>query len=435
MPDIHRLNTTQPDFQARFDSLLSAGPAPEREVRDQVRTIIDDVRARGDQALIEYTHRFDRFEVGRAGDLEVSKARLQAALDTLPVEQRQALETATERLTAYAQHQRIAAWEYTEADGTRLGQRVTPLDRVGLYVPGGKAAYPSTLLMNAVPAKVAGVEELIVTAPTPGGAANNLVLAIAAFLEVDRFFAIGGAQAIAALAYGTDSIPKVDKIVGPGNIFVATAKREVFGAVGIDMIAGPSEVLVICDGQVDPEWIAADLFAQAEHEEFAGAMLLCPHDDYLTRASEAMDRLLPRMPRAEIIRASLRNRGALIGVRNLDEAVDLANLAAPEHLELAVADPDALVKKVRHAGAIFMGPYSPEVLGDYCAGPNHVLPTARTARFSSPLGVYDFQKRSSLISCSPQAASTQARIAATLAQGEGLFAHAHSAELRRADQH
>jgi len=431
MSDILRLNTAEANFKTRFDALLAANPASEGEVRNTVRAIIHDIRVRGDQALIEYTRQFDRFEVTRADELEVPKPRLHAALDALPATQRQALETATERLTAYAQHQRISAWEYTEADGTRLGQKVTPLDRVGLYVPGGKAAYPSTLLMNAIPAKVAGVKELIMTAPTPRGAADDLVLAVAAFVDVDRVFTVGGAQAIAALAYGTKSIPKVDKVVGPGNIFVATAKREVFGAVGIDMIAGPSEVVVICDGHVDPEWIAADLFAQAEHDEFAGAMLLCPDDDYLTRVADAMDQLLPQMPRADIIRASLRNRGALIQVRDLEEAASLANHAAPEHLELAVSDPDTLVEKVRHAGAIFMGPHSPEVLGDYCAGPNHVLPTARTARFSSPLGVYDFQKRSSLINCSRQGAAMQAKTAAALAYDEGLFAHAHSAELRR----
>jgi histidinol dehydrogenase len=434
MLDIHRLNTAQPDFQARFDRLLAASPASEDEVWDTVQAIVQDVRARGDAALLKYTHRFDHFEVAQAAELEIPRSRLQAALESLPAVQREALETAAERLTTYAEHQRLTAWEYTEADGTRLGQQVTPLDRVGLYVPGGKAAYPSTLLMNAIPARVAGVGELIMTVPTPRGEVSDLVLAVAAFVKVDRAFTVGGAQAVAALAFGTETIPKVDKIVGPGNTYVATAKRLVFGAVGIDMIAGPTEVLVVCDGSVDPEWSAVDLFAQAEHEEYAGAMLLCPDASYLERVAKAMDRLLPKLPRADIIRASLRNRGALIKVRDLDEAVSLVNHTAPEHLELVVADPHALIKKVRHAGAIFMGAYSPEVLGDYCAGPNHVLPTARTARFSSPLGVYDFQKRTSLIDCSQMGAARLGRIAATLAQAEGLFAHAHSAEVRIKDR-
>jgi histidinol dehydrogenase len=430
MPDIHRLDTAEPDFRTRFESLLAAGPASEGEVWDTVRAIVDGVRARGDTALLEYTRRLDQFQVVEAADLEISQARLKAALKSLPAAQRDALATAAERLEAYAEHQRVDAWEYTEPDGTRLGQQVTPLDRVGLYVPGGKAAYPSTLLMNAIPARVAGVGELIMTVPTPRGMVNELLLAVAAFIKVDRVFRVGGAQAIAALAYGTETIPRVDKIVGPGNTFVATAKRMVFGAVGIDMIAGPTEVLVVSDGTPDPEWIALDLFAQAEHEEYAGAMLLCPDGDYLDGVAEAMDRLLPGMPRADIIRASLRNRGALIKVRDLNEAIDLVNFAAPEHLELAVAEPDALATKVRHAGAIFMGAHSPEVLGDYCAGPNHVLPTQRTARFSSPLGVYDFQKRTSLIACSPRGAVRLGRTAAVLAEEEGLFAHARSAECR-----
>jgi histidinol dehydrogenase len=430
MPDINRLDTRDADFLARFDGLLATGPASEDEVWDTVRAIIEDVRARGDAALLEYTRRFDHFEVAQPSELEIPRARLRAALESLPAPQRKALETAAARLRSYAERQKLEGWEYTDADGTRLGQRVTPLDRAGLYVPGGKAAYPSTLLMNAIPARVAGVDELIMTVPTPRGALNELVLAVAAFLEVDRVFTIGGAQAIAALAYGTGTIPRVDKIVGPGNAYVATAKRLVFGAVGIDMIAGPTEVLVVCDGSENPEWIALDLFAQAEHEEYAGAMLLSPDASYLEAVAEAMDRLLPKMPRAAIIRASLRNRGALIRVRDLDEAVHLVNHAAPEHLELAVRDPEALVDKVRHAGAIFMGSYSPEALGDYCAGPNHVLPTARTARFSSPLGVYDFQKRTSLIGCSPRGAAALAGTAATLAREEGLFAHALSAECR-----
>jgi histidinol dehydrogenase len=433
VPDIHRLTTLAADFQPRFNSLLAASPTSEGEVWNTVRSIINDVRARGDEALLYYTRHFDQFEVAPASQLEIPRSRLAAALESLPAVQRQALEIAAERLQAYAEHQRLASWEYTEPDGTRLGQQVTPLDRVGLYVPGGKAAYPSTLLMDAIPARVAGVDELIMSVPTPKGVANDLVLAVAAFVGIDRVFTIGGAQAVAALAYGTETIPSVDKIVGPGNAYVATAKQLVFGAVGIDMIAGPTEVLVVCDGHVDPDWIAMDLFAQAEHEEYAGAILLCPDSGYLQLVSDAMDRLLPRMPRADIIRASLRNRGALIEVRDLDEAMHLVNFAAPEHLELAVSDPEALSKKVRHAGAIFMGAYSPEVLGDYCAGPNHVLPTARTARFSSPLGVYDFQKRTGVIRCSREGAARLGKTAAILAQEEGLFAHATSAELRIED--
>jgi len=430
VPDISRLDSAQADFKARFTALLTAGPGAEREVWDQVRAIVDDVRARGDAALLEYTRRFDQYAVAHARNLEIPHARLQDALDALPSTQRHALETAAERLTAYAERQKTEPWEYTEQDGTRLGQQVTPLDRVGLYVPGGKAAYPSTLLMNAIPARVAGVGELILTVPTPNGVVNDMVLAVAAFMRVDRVFTVGGAQAVAALAYGTETIPAVDKIVGPGNTYVATAKRLVFGAVGIDMIAGPTEIMVVCDGQVDPDWIAMDLFSQAEHEEFAGAVLLCPHSDYLEKVARAMDNLLPTMPRADIIRAALRNRGALIQVCDLDEAAEWVNFAAPEHLELAVADPVTLAQKIRHAGAIFLGAHSPEALGDYCAGPNHVLPTGRTARFSSPLGVYDFQKRSSVIYCSPRGAAALAPVAATLAREEGLVAHAESAEYR-----
>jgi histidinol dehydrogenase len=430
MLHINRLRTGDADFQLRFERLLTAAPAAEHEVWDTVRRIVDDVRSRGDAALVEYTHRFDNFEVSKPEQLEVPRERLASALRALSATQRESLEVTAERLTAYAQHQKISAWEYSEADGTRLGQQVTPLDKVGLYVPGGKAAYPSTLLMNAIPAQTAGVGELIMTVPTPGGVVNELVLAVAAFIEVDRVFAVGGAQAIAALAYGTESIPRVDKIVGPGNTYVATAKRMVFGAVGIDMIAGPSEVLVICDGGVDPQWIAMDLFAQAEHEEYAGAMLLCPDADYIEQVAEAMQRLVSDMPRADIICTSLRNRGALIQVRDLGEAVRLANHAAPEHLQLAVADANALASKVRHAGAMFLGYYSPEVLGDYCAGPNHVLPTGGTARFSSPLGVYDFQKRTSVIGCSRRGAATLGETATALAREEGLFAHAQSAAYR-----
>jgi len=344
-----------------------------------------------------------------------------------------ALELAARRVRAYAEHQKLESWSYTEADGTLLGQQVMPLDRAGLYVPGGKAAYPSSVLMNAIPAKVAGVPELVMVVPTPGGVLNDMVLAAARIAGVDRVFAIGGAQAVAALAWGTATVPPVDKIVGPGNAWVATAKRMVFGKVGIDMIAGPSEILVICDGRTDPDWVAVDLFSQAEHDEDAQSILVSPDAEFLSRVEESINRLLPEMPRADVIRASLQGQGALIAVRDLDEAVELANIIAPEHLELSVDDPQALVGRIRHAGAIFMGRYTAEVLGDYCAGPNHVLPTSRTARFSSPLGVYDFQKRSSLIQCSPDSASTLGRSAAVLAHGEGLTAHARSAEVRIRD--
>jgi histidinol dehydrogenase len=428
MPDIHRLDTCDADFRVRFQRLLAAPAEVERKVQETVRAIIDEVRARGDAALLEYTRRFDHCEIANAAELEIPRAHLQSALDTLPAAQRVALETAAERLTTYAENQKLTPWEYVEPNGTRLGQQVTPLDKVGLYVPGGKAQYPSTLLMNAIPARIAGVGELIMTVPPNG--VSPMVLAIGALTEIDRVFTVGGAQAVAALAYGTETIPKVDKIVGPGNIYVATAKRQVFGAVGIDMIAGPTEIVIVCDGAAEPDWIAVDLFSQAEHDEAAGAMLLCPDGDYLEQVAVAMDQRLPQMPRADIIRASLQARGALIKVRDLDEAAALVNFAAPEHVELVVAEPYTLLKKVRHAGAVFLGAYSPEVLGDYCAGPNHVLPTERTARFSSPLGVYDFQKRTSLIDCSRQGACVLGKTASILARAEGLFAHALAAELR-----
>jgi histidinol dehydrogenase len=363
-------------------------------------------------------------------DLEIPAERLQQALDNLPVDQRTALHTATDRVRSYHQHQKQDSWSYTEADGTLLGQQVTALDRVGLYVPGGKAAYPSSVIMNAIPAKVAGVPELIMVVPTPDGEVNELVFAAAAICGVDRVFAVGGAQAVAALAYGTETVPQVDKIVGPGNIYVATAKRYVFGTVGIDMIAGPSEILVVCDGQTNPDWIAMDLFSQAEHDEDAQSIIICPDAAYLDQVQASIEKLLPTMSRAEIIRASLGNRGALVQVRDMDEAIEVANYIAPEHLELSVADPEAMAKQIKHAGAIFMGRYTAEALGDYCAGPNHVLPTSRTARYSSPLGVYDFQKRSSLIMCSADGASELGKTASTLARGEGLEAHARSAEYR-----
>ncbi|MBK1692694.1 histidinol dehydrogenase [Ectothiorhodospira mobilis] len=434
MPIINRLDSSEADFRERLDRLLAWEGVSDETVTRTVSEILADVRRRGDAALLEYTARFDRLQRPRVADLEIPPERLRRALEGLETEQRRALETAADRVRRYAEHQRLADWQYTEPDGTVLGQQITPLDRVGLYVPGGKAAYPSSVIMNAVPAKVAGVPEVIMVVPTPDGTLNELVLAAAAAAGVDRVFALGGAQAVAALAYGTETVPAVDKIVGPGNIYVATAKRMVFGNVGIDMVAGPSEILVVCDGQTDPTWIAADLFSQAEHDEDAQAILVSPDGPYLDMVAAAMDELLTEMPRAEIIRTSLAARGALIRVRDLDEAVAVANHVAPEHLELSVADPAALASRIRHAGAIFMGRHTAEAVGDYCAGPNHVLPTSRTARFSSPLGVYDFQKRSSLIQCSPAGAAELGRTAAVLARGEGLVAHARSAQYRTADE-
>ncbi len=430
MPEIHRLDTRDEGFAARLDALLSWESVADDRVTSIVHEILAAVRTRGDAAVLEYTARFDRLELAAGVELEIPPARLQQALASIPGAQRDALHTAAARIRAYAEHQRLESWSYTEADGTVLGQQVSPLDRVGLYVPGGKAAYPSSVLMNAVPAKVAGVGELIMVVPTPGGEVNELVLAAAAVAGVDRVFRVGGAQAVAALAYGTETVPAVDKIVGPGNIYVAAAKREVFGTVGIDMIAGPSEILVVCDGQTDPHWIAVDLFSQAEHDEDAQAILLCPDADYIEQVAEAMDELLADMPRAEIIRTSLRTRGALVRVRDLDEAVELANHIAPEHLELSVAEPESLAERIHHAGAMFLGRYTAEALGDYCAGPNHVLPTSRTARFASPLGVYDFQKRASIIQCSAQGSRVLGATASVLARGEGLVAHARSAEYR-----
>jgi len=431
MIEIRRLNSQDATFAADLERLLDWEQSADLKVERVVREIISAVRQRGDAALIEYTERFDRRTVN-AG-LEIPLADCRAALGAISAERRTALELAAARVRAYAEHQKLASWSYTEADGTLLGQQVMPMDRVGLYVPGGKAAYPSSVLMNAIPAKVAGVQELVMVVPTPDGEINSMVLAAASIAGVDRVFAIGGAQAVAALAYGTESVPAVDKIVGPGNAYVASAKRMVFGKVGIDMIAGPSEILVICDGRTDPDWIAVDLFSQAEHDEDAQSILVSPDGAFLGRVAASIERLLPDMPRAEIIAASLGGQGALIQVRDMDEAIDIANLVAPEHLELSVEEPGPLVARIRHAGAIFMGRYTAEVLGDYCAGPNHVLPTSRTARFSSPLGVYDFQKRSSLIQCSPQGASTLGRTAAVLAHGEGLTAHARSAEVRIRD--
>ncbi len=431
---IKRLNSSDADFQARLDELLAFESAQDAAVEQTVAAILTDVKTRGDAALLDYTRRFDALAAATMDELTLSSTRLQQALDSLPSGPRTALEAAAERVRAYHQQQPLQSWQYfddsTQGGGSLLGQQVTPLDRVGLYVPGGKAAYPSSVLMNAIPARVAGVGELIVVVPTPAGEQNALVLAAAALVGVDRVFTIGGAQAIAALAYGTATVPRVDKIVGPGNAYVAAAKRRVFGIVGIDMVAGPSEILIIADGHTDPDWVAMDLFSQAEHDELAQAILLTPDATYLERVADALERLLPSMPRQPVIRAALEKRGALIQVRDLEEACQLANRIAPEHLELSLRDADDWLPHIRHAGAIFIGAYSSEALGDYCAGPNHVLPTSGSARFSSPLGVYDFQKRSSLIRVSPAGADALGRIAVTLAEGEGLSAHARSAAYR-----
>jgi histidinol dehydrogenase len=427
---LRRLSTAEPEFHRRLDALLAFKAETDEAVHEQVRSIIRDVRQRGDAALIEYTNRFDRRQAKAMQELCVPHAALTRARASLTPELRAALEHTADRIRTYHTRQRQDSWTYTEADGTMLGQKVTALASVGVYVPGGLAAYPSSVLMNVIPARVAGVHEIIMVVPAPDGQLEPVVLAAADIAGVDRVFTIGGAQAVAALAYGTESVPRVDKIVGPGNIYVATAKTMVFGAVGIDMIAGPSEILVVCDGATDPEWIAMDLFAQAEHDEQAQAILLSPDGAFLTRVAETIERLLPAQPRAAIIRTALEARGALIDVRDLDEAAAIANRIAPEHLELSVAEPLQLAEKIQNAGAIFLGRYTSEALGDYCAGPNHVLPTSQSARFSSPLGVYDFQKRSSLIMCSPGGAATLGRLAATLAKSEGLAAHASSAEYR-----
>lgn len=427
---INRLDTAEGDFEARFTRLLHWSPEQDQGIEQAVSAILADVQARGDEALMDYTRRFDRLEVHEAAGLRLSQAELQAALDGLPALERQALERAAERIRRYHEHQRTSSWMYTEADGTRLGQRVLPLDRVGLYVPGGKAAYPSSVLMNAIPAQVAGVKELVMVVPTPDGVRNPAVLAAACLAGIQEVYTIGGAQAVAALAHGTRSIRPVDKIVGPGNAYVAEAKRRVFGTVGIDMIAGPSEILVVSDGSVPADWVAVDLFSQAEHDEMAQAILISPDAAFLDAVAEAIARLLPGQPRRAVIGKSLADRGALIHVRSMQEAAELVNRVAPEHLELAVRDVDGLLADIRHAGAIFMGRWGCEALGDYCAGPSHVLPTMRTPRFSSPLGVYDFQKRSSLIEPSATGADHLAKVAATLARAEGLEAHAQSAEYR-----
>ena len=434
MAEIARLSTRDTDFDARLARLTAFDAAQDESVDRTVAEILEAVKRRGDAAVLEYTARFDGVSAATLAELELPRERLMRARDGLPAAQREALEQAASRVRAYHEKQMAQSWQYTEADGTVLGQKVTPLDRAGLYVPGGKAAYPSSVLMNAIPAKVAGVAELVMVVPTPRGEKNELVMAAAAIAGVDRVFTIGGAQAVGALAYGTQTIAQVDKIVGPGNAYVAAAKRRVFGVVGIDMVAGPSEILVICDGAAPAadyaDWIAMDLFSQAEHDEVAQAILLCPDAAFIEAVAASIDRLLPQMPRREVIAASLKARGALIEVGSLEEACEIANRIAPEHLELAVAEPERLVGSIRHAGAIFMGHYSSEALGDYCAGPNHVLPTSRSARFSSPLGVYDFQKRSSLIRVSREGAQTLGRIAVTLAEGEGLSAHARSAGYR-----
>ncbi|WP_420598902.1 histidinol dehydrogenase [Neptuniibacter sp.] len=430
---IKRLDSTQSDFAAEMDRLLAWEAVSDGKVNSIVNEILDRVRSEGDAAVVEYTNRFDNTSVTKMSELEMSKERLQNALDNLPQDQRKSLEIAAERVRTYHERQKVDSWQYTEADGTMLGQKVTPMDKVGLYVPGGKAAYPSSVLMNAMPAKVAGVQEIIMVVPTPGGEVNELVLAAACLAGVDRVFCIGGAQAVAALAYGTETVPQVDKIVGPGNIFVATAKRAVFGAVGIDMIAGPSEILVVCDGKTDPDWVAMDLFSQAEHDEDAQPILVTPDAEFIEAVEKSIAKLLPTMERKEIIEVSLRLRAALIKVQDMDEAIEVSNRIAPEHLELSVENPEALLPSIRHAGAIFMGRYTAEALGDYCAGPNHVLPTSGTARFSSPLGVYDFQKRSSLIMFSEDGASEMGKVASVLARGESLTAHARSAEYRIKD--
>ena len=433
MADIRKLSTTDDGFDAQLEQLLAWESVSDDAVNDVVKQVIADIRSRGDLALMDFTNRFDGWEAKAPSDLAIPVERLKQAWEGLSAEQQQALQHAADRVKAYAEHQKMDSWQFTEPDGTVLGQKVTPLDRVGLYVPGGKAAYPSSVLMNALPAKVAGVEELVMVVPTPRGEVNELVLAAAHVCGVNKVFAVGGAQAVAALAYGTESVPPVDKIVGPGNIYVATAKRTVFGQVGIDMIAGPSEILVICDGQTDPDWVAMDLFSQAEHDEDAQSILLCPDADYLKRVEASIEKLLPTMQRREIIETALRARGALIHCCDMDEAAKVSNFISPEHLELSVAEPDKYVDKIKHAGAIFMGRHTCESLGDYCAGPNHVLPTSRTARFSSPLGVYDFQKRSSLIMVSDVGSQTLGRTASILARGEGLEAHARSAEFRLKD--
>ena len=427
---IARLSTQQADFQEKLSKLLAWESVSSTDIAQTVDDIIANIRQNGDQALIDYTNKFDGMDVSDISALTVDQSALKKAFDSLAEKEKTALQSAADRVRDYHQKQKQDTWTYTEDNGTLLGQKITPLDRVGLYVPGGKAAYPSSVLMNAIPAKVAGVGELIMVVPTPKGVTNPLVLAAAHIAGVNTVFTVGGAQAVAALAYGTQTIPKVDKIVGPGNIYVATAKRAVFGQVGIDMIAGPSEILIICDGKTDPDWIAMDLFSQAEHDEDAQSILLCPDADFIKQVESSITKLLPTMDRKDIIATALKDRGALIQTKDMDEAIAISNQIAPEHLELSVEDPQSMLDDIKHAGAIFMGRNTCEAIGDYCAGPNHVLPTSGTARFSSPLGVYDFQKKSSLIMVSDEGANTLGEIAATLADGEGLQAHAQSARYR-----
>jgi histidinol dehydrogenase len=432
---ITRLDSTQADFKQSLDALLAFEAGTDQAIENAVTSILADVKARGDAAVLEYTNKFDRLPNGGASSmaaLDISQEELQAALAAIPAKQRDALQVAAQRIRVFheRQKQELNGFTYTEADGTVLGQRVTPLDRVGIYVPGGKAAYPSSVLMNAIPAHVAGVQEIIMVVPTPDGVKNQMVLAAAAIAGVTRVITIGGAQAVGALAYGTQTIQPVDKIVGPGNAYVAAAKRRVFGVVGIDMIAGPSEILIVCDGSTDPDWVAMDLFSQAEHDELAQAILLCPDADYIAKVEASINKLLPEMPRKDVIRTSLTDRGALVKVSDMAEACAIANSIAAEHLEISAENPQQWADQIRHAGAMFLGRFSSESLGDYCCGPNHVLPTSRTARFSSPLGVYDFQKRSSIIHVSEAGAQTLGKVAAELAYGEGLQAHARSAELR-----
>ena len=434
MAEIRRLDADSADFDRELDQLLAWEGVSDAQVADTVAGIIARVRAEGDGALVAYTNQFDRRNVAAGPELELGADDMTAALDAIDPEARRALRAAAERIRKYHDYQKQDSWRYTEDNGNSLGQQITPLDRVGIYVPGGKASYPSSVLMNAIPARVAGVGEIIMVVPAPDGELNPLVLAAAAIAGVDRVFTLGGAQAVAALAYGTESVPRVDKIVGPGNIYVATAKRAVFGQVGLDMVAGPSEILVVCDGKTDPDWIAMDLFSQAEHDEDAQPLLISPDAGFLDQVAASIDKLLPTLERQDIVRESLRRRGALILVKDLPRAVALINRIAPEHLELSVADPEWLLPQIRHAGAIFMGRYTAEAVGDYCAGPNHVLPTSATARFSSPLGVYDFQKRSSVIYCSAQGASELGKVASVLARGESLTAHARSAEYRIRDE-
>ena len=427
---INKFSTLDNDFDSELDSLIAWDSSIDEEISNSVKTIINDVRRNGDSSVLDYTQQFDSIMAKSISELTISKERLKQSFDSLENEQKDALLIAAERIKSYHQNQVQESWNYSEDDGTVLGQKITPLERAGLYVPGGKAAYPSSVLMNSIPAKVAGVEELIMVVPTPKGIVNELVMAAAYVAEVDLVITIGGAQAIAALAYGTESIPKVDKIVGPGNIYVATAKRQVFGQVGIDMIAGPSEILIICDGKTNPDWVAMDLFSQAEHDEDAQAILLCPDEDFIKEVESSISKLLPTMEREQIIKTSLKKRGALILTQDIDEAVKISNRIAPEHLELSVEDPESIIDDIKHAGAIFMGTYSSEALGDYCAGTNHVLPTSSTARFSSPLGVYDFIKRSSIVMASKDGANKLGKTASVLAYGEGLEAHAKSALYR-----